>query len=251
MYIMDDIEEIEDIEYDENDTCKEAQGKKRAYVMTINNWNDDHVTNLKSEKYSYIIIGDEVAPKTGTPHLQIYIHFKNPITWKSLKKRYNTAWICNAKGNASQNKKYCSKDNVLYEDGELPIQGKRTDIVVCKDIVKDTNSMREVVRHATSVQGVRMAEIWLKYNEAPRNWKPHVTWISGASGMGKSKLAYELAGENPYTCMNTGKWFEGYDAHDTVVIDDIRKNFMTFAEFLKLIDRYAFRVSVKVEADNS
>jgi adenylate kinase family enzyme len=91
-----------------------------------------------------------------------------------------------------------------------------------------------------------MAEIWLKYHEAPRNWKPHVVWISGASGIGKSKLAYEMAGEeNTYTCMKTGRWFEGYDAHETVIIDDIRKDFMKFAEFLQLIDRYTFRVECK------
>ena len=222
------------------------ENKHRSYCLTINNWKDEHVQNLKCEKYKYIIIGNEHAPETNTPHLQVYIQYKNPITFNSLKKRFPTAHIEPSGGNAEQNQKYCSKEEVLYEDGDLPKQGKRSDIEVCKDIIQDTNSMREVVRHATSVQGVRMAEIWLKYHEAPRNWKPHVVWISGASGIGKSKLAYEMAGEeNTYTCMKTGRWFEGYDAHETVIIDDIRKDFMKFAEFLQLIDRYTFRVECK------
>jgi hypothetical protein len=133
----------------------------------------------------------------------------------------------------------------MFEDGDPPRPGRRTDIDTCRDIVQDTSSMREVVSVATSVQGVRIAELWLKYHEAPRNFKPHVTWISGKSGIGKSKLAYEIAGDNPYTCMKTGKWFEGYDAHENVIIDDIRKDFMKYAEFLQLIDRYAFRVECK------
>lgn len=233
------------MEYNNDDCCADSQGKKRAYVLTINNYNDEHVKKLKDEKYKYLIIGDEIAPTTGTPHLQIYIHYKNPITWKSLKTKFPSAYIYNAKGTAEQNQKYCSKTKTLFEDGEMPNQGKRTDIEVCKDIVKNTNSMRQVVSHATSIQGVRMAEIWLKYHEPPRNFKPHVTWIYGPSGTGKSKLAHEMAPEDCYYTMDTGKWFEGYDGHENIIIDDIRKDFMKYSFFLKFLDRYAYRFENK------
>lgn len=127
----------------------------------------------------------------------------------------------------------------------MPKQGKRTDLENIKEVLRDTNKMREVVLQATSYQSVRMAETILKYHEKQRNWKTIVRWFYGATGTGKSKRAYELLGEDVYPCASKGKWFEGYDAHDKVVIDDIRDDFMSFNEFIKLIDRYPYRVECK------
>lgn len=220
-------------------------GKHRSYCLTINNWSPAILHSLKEEKYKYILIGSEHAPDTGTPHLQVYISYPNARSFNAIKGSFPTAHIEPAIAGPDKNKTYCSKENLIFEGGDPPAPGARTDIDTCRNIVQSTNSMREVVSHASSVQGVRIAELWLKYHEAPRNWKPHVTWISGPSGIGKSKLAYELAGPESYTCMKTGKWFEGYDGHENVLIDDIRKDFMKFAEFLQLIDRYAFRVECK------
>jgi len=90
-----------------------------------------------------------------------------------------------------------------------------------------------------------MAECILKYHEPKRTDKPYVRWFWGATGTGKSKLAYEILGDECYTCLSTGKWFEGYDGHDNVLIDDMRKDFLKFHELLRLLDRHAFRVECK------
>jgi hypothetical protein len=105
--------------------------------------------------------------------------------------------------------------------------------------------MREIVKVARSYQSIKVAEQYLKYHERKRNWKPVVKWFYGESGSGKTRQAIEELGEDHYPCMNTGKWFDGYDAHENILVDDMRKNFMHFAEFLKFIDRYAFRVETK------
>lgn len=225
---------------------KTHKERERALCLTIHQDFDKWIEVMKSQKYQYMIIGNETCPKTDKKHLQCYIYFKNARHFSALHKTFYPNHIEFAQYDAGTNKAYCSKESILFEDGEVPAQqGQRTDIQVCRDTVQNTNSMREVVNHATSVQGVRIAELWLKYHEPPRNFKPHVTWISGQSGIGKSRLAYEKAGPESYTCMKTGKWFEGYDAHENVIIDDIRKDFMKFNEFLQLIDRYAFRVECK------
>ena len=41
------------------------------------------------------------------------------------------------------------------------------------------------------------------------------------------------------------KWWEGYDAHPNVLIDDFRKDFCTFHELLRILDRYPYRIEVK------
>lgn len=45
--------------------------------------------------------------------------------------------------------------------------------------------------------------------------------------------------------MENLKWWEGYDAHENVIIDDFRKDSIQFSSLLRLLDRYAFRVETK------
>ena len=194
----------------------------------------------------YYIYGRETCPTTNKKHLQMYVYYANPRSFKSMKKKLGTAHIEVTKGTPLQASDYCKKEKDFVEDGTLPLpQGKRTDIDEVRDILKETNSMKCVVEKATSYQAVKMAEQILKYCEAPRNWKPEVEWYYGATGTGKSKEAYEILGDDCYTCMSTGRWFDGYDAHENVLIDDMRKDFMKFHELLRLLDRYALRIETK------
>ncbi|AJP36387.1 replication-associated protein [Avon-Heathcote Estuary associated circular virus 9] len=227
--------------------------KHRSYSFTLNNYTDDEVFALTSmcepinRGVKYLIFGKEIAPTTGTPHLQGCIIFTSPRSFKALKKvvpfnRANYKPTISEPGSA----RYCKKDGDVYEYGTPPKQGKRSDIENVRDILTSGGNIRDVVSTATSIQSVRMAEIHLKYFEKKRNWKPTVRWYYGATGTGKSKTAYEECDEHdPYVAMSTGKWFEGYDAHTHVIIDDMRKDFMKFHELLRMLDRYAFMVECK------
>lgn len=223
--------------------------KQRDFAFTCNNYKQEHIDLCHEVDCEYIIYGKEEAPTTGTPHLQGYVYFKNPRTEQAVRKQWNGFSIAHRYANSSPQaaSDYCKKSgNEIYERGTLPIQGKRNDIDEVKRVITETNSMREVVNIAYSVQHVRMAEIYLKYHEKPRNWLPHVEWYYGGPGTGKSRTAYEkFEKEDYYVAMSSGKWFEGYDAHPCVIIDDIRSDFMSYQDFLKLIDRYEFRVQTK------
>lgn len=218
--------------------------KHRAYSFTLNNYTSDQVASLKELKYKYVILGDELG-ESGTPHIQGYIVFSSPISFSSIKKKIPKAHIEVSKGNAEQNREYCSKQKVLFEDGEIPQKaGKRTDIDHVRDVLQETPSMREVTLVAQSYQAVKIAEQYLKYHERKRNWKPTVKWYYGDTGTGKSHTAFEEC-DDPYVCADTNKWWEGYDAHEHVIIDDFRKDFIKFHDLLKLIDKYPYRVECK------
>lgn len=77
-----------------------------------------------------------------------------------------------------------------------------------------------------------------------RSWKSEVFWFHGSTGGGKSRRAHE---ENPraYWKSSTNKWWDGYDGQDCVIIDDYRRDFCTFADLLRLFDRYPLCVEVK------
>lgn len=219
--------------------------RSRAWCLTINNFEEEELETIKGLKgIVYAIVGNEVAPETGTRHLQVYLHYKNATKFTTLKKKFPTAHIEPAKGTAEQNKIYCSKEAVIYETGELPKQGKRTDIEEIRDVLNEGGKMRDIIPIAKSCQSVRMAEIHLSYFETKRDWKPKVRWFWGATGTGKSHTAHQMM-EDPYVAMTSAKWWQGYDAHEEVIIDDMRKDFCKYHELLRMLDRYAFQVECK------
>nr|WAE43155.1 MAG: replication associated protein [Cressdnaviricota sp.] len=98
--------------------------KARNFCLTLNNYIENDVEQLleffRSKKNCKYIIGREVAPTTGTKHLQIYCSFVNPISLNTLKnmKLSNKAHIEKAKGNQNQNFKYCSKEGTFVTNME-------------------------------------------------------------------------------------------------------------------------------------
>lgn len=221
--------------------------RSRSYCFTINNpdFGESHkdLSAWFQSNAQYVVMGIEVGA-SGTQHIQGYVYFANPRSFKSLKKIMPTAHIEVAKGTPLQASDYCKKDGNYTEFGELPKQGKRNDLDQIRELIDAGRGMSDIVEVATSYQSVRMAEVILRYREKPRDWKPEVWWFYGATGTGKSKKAYEMM-PNAYTCMSTGKWFEGYDAHEDVIVDDMRKDFLKFHELLRFLDRYPLRIEVK------
>lgn len=226
--------------------------RSRDYAFTINNpvESDYSALDLLKDKAQYIIVGDEVG-ENGTPHLQCYAYFSNQKAFGSMKKLFPRAHIEVAKGSAEQNRVYCSKQKVLFECGEIPQQGKRNDIEEVREILKDNTikgKMRAVTDKATSLQSIRMAEIWLKYHEKGREWRTEIRWFWGSSGAGKTYQAKQWLKENDgdfYKCMKSNKWWEGYDGQECVLIDEFRKNWCLFAELLDLLDENEYRVECK------
>lgn len=218
----------------------------RDYTFTINNYTEEDITQVIALKDTakYVVCGRETGDE-GTAHLQGYVYFKSAIVFKSIKKMLPRAHIETAIADAKHNRTYCTKGNdILIEHGEMPVQGKRTDVEIVKNTLKEGGNMRAVIDMAKSVQTIRMAEIYLKYNEKGRDWKPEVVWYHGSTGSGKTKAAREWLGDDVYTPVSY-KWWEGYDGHENVLLDDLRGSFCMYNEMLKLLDRYEFKVECK------
>lgn len=235
--------------------------KTRSWVFTIFENVEEGIDlgeiqkrlNKRGNKSSvkYLISGFETCPTTKRLHLQGAVYFKNAKTRKELQSWTNKKkWkhFCEPwRGTAAQNKKYCSKDGDYIECGDATQvfqQGKRNDISLVKEALNEGANLRTIIKSATSNQSVQFACKWLTYLETKRNWKPQVKWFWGVAGSGKSRKAWEEMPE-AYDANETSQWWDGYDAHEDVIIDDIRGNFSTFNNFLKLIDRYPHRIQIK------
>lgn len=220
--------------------------KVRDYALTWNNYTDADIDFLKSLDTTYLLLGREIAPTTGTRHLHVYLRFPNARSFKSVKKELGNQMRIEFVKKEEAWMRYCKKEFEYEEFGERPQQGKRTDIDRVRNQMEDRANMRTIVRTATSIQSIRYAEIHLKYFEEPRDWKPEVFWYYGKTGSGKTRRAYEESNpEDRYVSMSNGKWFEGYDGHSDVIFDDLRPTTFKFEELLRLLDRYEFRIECK------
>jgi len=218
--------------------------RARSWCFTHSNYTDEDINFWQNINCRFIMYGKEVAPTTGTPHLQGFIMFEKAMRFGPLKKLFPKGVnfrACN--GSPQQNIDYVSKDGELYERGERPKQGQRTDLDEVRNAALDSG-MRYVTSYY-NLQQIKVAREFLTYNEPQRETKPLVEWFWGPSGTGKTRTAIELMPEDRWTSGKSLKWWDGYDRHKNVLIDDFRGDFCTFHELLRILDRYEYRVECK------
>jgi len=190
----------------------------------------------------------ECCPETGRRHVQGYVRFSKPVRMGALQRAMPGGHFESAKAQEDENIKYCTKDESRVDGpwtfGESARPGKRSDISTVRDLVSAGAGMRNIIEEVNSYQAIRCAEVMLKYKEPGRKWKPEVRWYYGSTGSGKTRSAVEEF-PNAWVSARNLKWWEGYDAHEVVIVDDFRRDFCTFHELLRILDRYEYRVETK------
>lgn len=199
----------------------------------------------------YYVFQKEAAPGTGRLHWQGFVQLCKQRALSSIVKAFlpQHPHIEVCKGSAAQNIAYCSKSasrvDGPFEWGCKPAQGKRKDLDHVREMISAGKRMKEIVMEATSYQGMRGAEMILKYADKPYCGVREVWWFHGKTGTGKTKKAYDICGEDCWISMGSLQWFEGYDGEDAAIFDDLRRSSVSFSHLLRYLDRYPVRVPVK------
>jgi len=234
------------------DSARSPQSAR--WCFTINNYNQDNIQTLLALGYKFLCWGKEVAPTTGTPHLQGYVVFpsnKRATTMKKIMPQGTHFEV--AKGSTEQNIEYCQKEGVYAEWGTRPMtsgQKGQTNAARFKDAFVAAKEGRlddipEDIR-------VRYYSTWNKivvdYCPAPPDLEDTTGWwYAGPSGAGKSFNA-RINYPNAYMKM-CNKWWDGYQGQDYVIIDDIDLTHSCLGHHLKIwTDRYAFLAESKGSA---
>lgn len=140
----------------------------KNWCFTLNNYTEaDEIALQQSMLYSYLIYGHEVAPTTGTKHLQGYIQMCRRSRMSAVKKLFmnNSVHLEPAIGNVDQNIKYCSKGSDVITMGEPTRRGQRTDIVNLYDQVISCSKWDDVLK-------LDQAKRYLNYVQQVYNSKP-------------------------------------------------------------------------------
>jgi len=226
-----------------------AQAK--AFVFTINNPAGD-IDFSKFPAITYAIVGNEVAPTTGTPHQQGYVLFSTKRRLSAIQKLLPTAHLSTAKGSPSQNKAYCSKEGHFIEVGTCPeiTQGHRSDLdEVAAQAIGGTPISEIAVSHPAS---------YIRYNRGivalqQAIFKPQMRTINvivliGPAGTGKTRYAYDHHPIedifNLQENQNGSLWFDGYNRQPVLLIDDFN-GWINYKVLLNILDRYPFRCQIK------
>ena len=224
-------------------------GRLRNYVITVNHWTEKDYTLALLSPYQYIIIGRERG-ENNTPHLQIYLELENAMSFHVLKRKFfPRAHIEPRRGTAKQAREYCTKEH-FHEYGEISLQGKRSDLLLAKDLLDSGISIREALESEmiTSMTTLAAYEKLQKYYVVHRP-RPRVLWIYGPAGSGKTDKAYNICGADVFKSdLITEGWFDGYDRHKAVIIDDLeidRADKKAFGLLLALLDKNPQKVNIK------
>lgn len=234
--------------------------KAKHWTFTIINPNDAHFSKFEDIKEftTYWIYGQEIAPTTGTPHLQCYLVGKKQITLPTMRRWFgtsdgNTYIVSN--GTPQQNRTYCSKDGKFQEWGELPparhSAGGEATKKKWEDIAKNAkDGQMDVIYNEHPKEFVTnyrtLKQIGFDFQQIPENLKqPCGEWIYGESGVGKSFTARK---ENPNAFIKPmNKWWDNYQKQDTIIIEDMSPAFAQSMEYFFKIwpDCYSFPAEIK------
>lgn len=222
----------------------------KNFVFTWNNYTEESEKRLKDWPTAvYGVYGREVAPETGTPHLQGYLELKDSVSWDKINKKFPGVYTSERKGTQAQAIAYCKKDGDFVEWGtpKSQNQGKRTDLEGVADMVKSGASLKRVAEEYPTAYIKFYKGIWALKSIllSPRDEVPKVTVLYGATCTGKSKKARELTGPDRYVWHpQNGHWFEDYQGEKDVIFEEFRGQ-LPFGMILSLLDRYDCRVQYK------
>lgn len=136
--------------------------RSKNYCFTINNYNFSDMESLFDNDATYLIFGFEKG-ENGTPHIQGYMHFPTQRQLKSMKKINERAHWEVCRGSIKSNIDYCSKDGEVYEFGEPPSQGKRTDLEEIRECIEKKTPYFEIAQTYFSQ--------WCQYRHAFREYE--------------------------------------------------------------------------------
>lgn len=221
--------------------------RSRSWCFTLNNYTEADQQFLQSVPAAYLCYGQEIAPSTGTPHLQGYMYLKEAKTLQAMKTMMGQRYHLEVrKGTTKQAIDYCKKDGLFTEFGKITIRDAKddswTDVIRLAESGDMTTLKEEYPRifltHFKTIMSIRA------FNSTPLDGALQHEWWYGPTGTGKSRKAWTDYPNHYSKAVN--KWWDGYYGEDVVVIEEWEpKNEMTAAKLKIWADRYPFPAEIK------
>lgn len=229
--------------------------RHRGFCFTINNYEQSDIDAIDNLIATYCCYGKELAPTTGTPHLQGFVYFPNARGLAGVIADFpRGAHLEISRGTGPQNRDYCSKGGDFTERGVCPLdssqkgeleRAKWDDLIRLAEL-GDFEQIRTSYPQEYFLRLRNLEHIHRKRRlDLDTLERPEHQWFVGPTGCGKSSRA---RAENPgaYIKEPESRWWDNYAGEDSVIIDDVDKFHVSLGGHMKRwLDRYAFQAEMK------
>lgn len=241
--------------------------RSTGWCFTLNNYKTtDGKPSLDLTRFPGLVFGiyqPEIAPSTGTPHLQGFLRFKTRRTLGKIQSLFlpEVAHLTLAKGSDAENEEYCSKEDSRAPGGEVvrfgectsSSRGSRKDIHALRDSVLGGSTFLDLVRDDDLLPVVarHMPFTNRLLQEASRPiLRPNlrVTFCYGPPGAGKSTCAglfKDVESTYCYDANSSGRFWDGYTAQPKLILDEFSGHVLTPTMFNRICDRGPVKIDVK------
>lgn len=232
------------------------------FVFTINNPLMEAI-EFNPERMHYLVYQREIS-ESGTPHFQGYCELKTATRFNGIRILLgsDSVHIEQRRGTSREASDYCQKDDtrapgyVPHVFGEMKETnpGARNDIAAFRDAVVSGKRKRDVEEEFPGIlcRYPRYYDTLRGLTRPTREHELEVILLIGPPGCGKTRAVYHKFAnvqdelwEMPIS--GTTLWFDTYDLHKYVLLDDFAGavNHFTLTSLLKILDRYPVQVPVK------
>ena len=246
----------------------ENKTQSRKWALVINNPLEaglDHAA-IREILYrfspAYFCMADEIAT-TGTYHTHIFLFSPSPMRFSTVKNRFSTAHIEKAYGSAKANRAYILKEGhwadtdkaetsvsgTFEEWGDLPAEKEEEapemfkliqDLRAGKSVMEIIEDNPKLAFRIREIETLRQAILEEKYSAENRALE--VTYLSGASGTGKTRGIFEKH-DRKSICRITdsggrnGVRFDAYHCQDVLVLEEFHSQ-IPISAMLNYLDIY-------------
>lgn len=233
-----------------------TSARTKFWCFTINNPAANYKDVDGVVNWDYMVIGNEICPDTGTPHLQGFVAYKVRTKFNTVKRQMPRAHIepMAPKSTPQKAANYCKKDGNYDEIGQLPDWkgGASGGLKKAENFKKTIEAAKrgdleeiEELNPVAYVQHYHAYKRIMQDNpQKPKDLEEVCgEWLWGEPGVGKSYRARE---ENPdHYDKPLNKWWDGYRGQEAIILDDVG---MQQANWIgDLLKRWADRYSFPAE----
>lgn len=210
----------------------------------------------KLEPYSYV--AKQEISDTGYHHYHVYLQSKSVVKFSTLKNKFPKANIQMKKGSSQQLYDYVTKEettvpNTLIEKGDMKLSNQGSVKKTYEDFRSQIQGgMRyEDLILSEAVPGVHMKPLKeyydiLQKSKAKNHFRDvEVNYLYGESGVGKSRLMYEMYGfDGLYRVNNYKNPFDNYDGEKVLVLDEFYES-IEYGYLLNVLDGHPLQLSAR------
>lgn len=171
----------------------------------------------------YVLMAQEVCPKTQQIHIHVYCETKDPSTLKEMKQRFGgkTTHVERTK-DIQAYIQYCKKDGNFLEYGKISTQGQRNDLNDIKDKIDKGATVKEIAdqNFGQWCRNYRAIDRYMTMVKKEKRQQPELIIIYGKTGTGKTTLAEQLCGDIFYKKAPQHQYWDGYIDQECIIIDE-------------------------------